>query len=174
MPLRTELALVGISLAAACGAEGDSGYRRLTEGDAAPSFAAATLAGDTISLADLRGEVVMLNIWATWCIPCRREMPGLQALHERYAERGLHVIGVSIDGSNATESVGRFLEDYGITFTILHDPSDRVTRAFRSMGVPETYLIGRGGRIAKRWIGLFDPEAESTVTAVEAELAEGG
>lgn len=160
---------------AACGPGEDIGarsaYRRLTTGDEAPAFAAATLAGDTVSLSGLRGDVVMLNIWATWCIPCRAEMPGLQALHEQFQDEGLRVIGVSIDAGSATSSVRMFLEDFGITFTILHDPSERVTRAFRSMGVPETFLIGRDGRLVTRWIGKFDPLAGATTEAVRGALA---
>jgi peroxiredoxin len=162
------------AVASACASDTEEQpYRRLTEGDAVPAYAAATLGGDTLSLADLRGQAVMLNIWATWCIPCRAEMPGLQSLHEQLGEEGLRVVGVSIDAGGATESVRMFLEDFGITFTILHDPSERVTRAFRTMGVPETFLIGRDGRIVKRWIGKFDPMAESTLTAVRAALEAG-
>ncbi len=80
-------------------------------------------------------------------------------------------MGVSIDGGSAEDAVQDFIRDYDVTFMILHDPSERVTRAFRSIGVPETYLIGRDGRIAQRWIGRFDPEAEGTIDAVTAALA---
>lgn len=159
-----------------CGPGDDGGsnpYRRLAPGDPAPDYAAATLAGDTVSLSGLRGDVVMLNIWATWCIPCRAEMPGLQALHEQFQDDGLRVVGVSIDAGSATSSVRMFLDDFGITFTILHDPSERVTRAFRSMGVPETFLIGRDGRLVTRWIGKFDPLADATLQAVQDALAAG-
>jgi cytochrome c-type biogenesis protein len=148
----------------------EAAYRRLTEGDPAPEFAAQTAAGDTVSLAALRGEVVLLNIWATWCMPCRQEMPGLQVLHHRFGGDGLRVVGVSIDGSTSADQVTQFIQDYGVTFTILRDPSERVTRAFRSIGVPETYLIGRDGKIAKRWIGRFEPEARPTVDAVQDAL----
>jgi cytochrome c-type biogenesis protein len=165
--------MVGVSALACSRGGDDGGYRRIAEGEPAPSFTGATLAGDSVSLDSLRGDVVLLNIWATWCLPCRREMPGLQALHERYGDRGLRVLGVSIDARSATESVDLFLKDYGITFTILHDPTEGVTRRFRSIGVPETFLIARDGRILKRWIGRFEPEAETTVDLVEAELRRG-
>ncbi|MGH7555789.1 MAG: peroxiredoxin family protein, partial [Longimicrobiales bacterium] len=169
--LRATAAVLGLAAAAGCGSsDGEAAYRRLGVGDLAPEFAAPTTAGDTVSLAALRGEVVLLNIWATWCIPCRQEMPGLQGLHDRFGSDGLRVVGVSIDGSSSKDEVEQFLHDYGVTFTILRDPSERVTRAFRSIGVPETYLIGRDGRISKRWIGRFDPEAKQTVDAVQSAM----
>lgn len=162
--------LLVLALAAACGGPAD--YRPVATGDRAPDFAAATLAGDTVSLEGLRGEAVLLNIWATWCPPCREEMPELQALDEEYGPRGLRVVGVSIDGRGAEDAVRRFLEDYGIGFTILHDPDERVTRAFRTAGVPETFLIGRDGRVAARWIGMLKPDDPTIRERIEKALAE--
>jgi cytochrome c-type biogenesis protein len=159
-----------LAAATACGAAEDGEYRPLQPGDAAPAYAAATLAGDSVDLVDLRGSVVMLNIWATWCLPCRDEMPGLQSLHERFGAEGLRVIGVSIDARSADESVAIFVQDFGVTFTILHDPTDRVTRAFRAVGVPSTFLIGRDGDILRRWIGRFEPEAPEIVELVQQAL----
>ncbi|HEV2131345.1 MAG TPA: TlpA disulfide reductase family protein [Longimicrobiaceae bacterium] len=157
-----------------CGGEGDAGPRRFSPigaGDPAPAFAAATLDGDTLSLAALQGEAVLLNIWATWCLPCREEMPGLQRLHEELGAQGLRVVGVSIDGRAAGRDVRDFLTSYGISFTILHDPEERVTRAFRTTGVPETFLIDRNGRIVRRWIGLFDPTSAEARASVDQALA---
>ena len=169
---RQVLAALMLVALSACGGEegGRSAFGRLAVGDAAPEFSAATLNGDTVSLASLRGSPVMLNIWATWCLPCRDEMPGLEALHREYGDEGLRVVGVSIDAGAAREGVEAFLDDFDVTFTILHDPSERVTRAFRSMGVPETYLIDRDGVIAYRWIGKFDPQAEGTIRRVRETL----
>jgi peroxiredoxin len=156
---------------AACGGAAD--YRPLAVGDRVPAFAAADLAGDTVSLEKLRGEAVLLNIWATWCPPCREEMPELQALAREYGPRGLRVIGVSIDMRGAEDAIRGFLEDHGIGFTILHDPDERVTRAFRAAGVPETYLIDREGRLAARWIGKLKPGAPDVRERVEQVLGEG-
>jgi peroxiredoxin len=100
-------------------------------------------------------------------------MPGLEALQRQYADQGLRVIGVSIDGRNAAGEVRQFLESNGITFTILHDADERVTRTFRTMGVPETYLIDRDGRVVKRWIGKIDTESEIIQSAVRDALAGG-
>lgn len=171
------LAAAAIGALAACAGDESGGRRefgRLVPGDPAPDFAAATLNGDTVSLASLRGSPVMLNIWATWCFPCRDEMPGLEALHREYSDDGLRVVGVSIDASGARQAVDFFLDEFDVTFTILHDPSERVTRAFRSMGVPETYLIDRDGIIAHRWIGKFDPQAEGTIERVREALKDAG
>ncbi|MFO7262417.1 MAG: TlpA family protein disulfide reductase [Symbiobacteriaceae bacterium] len=156
-----------LALAVAC-APGD--YRPIATGDRAPAYAGATLAGDTVSLARLRGEPVLLNIWATWCPPCREEMPLLQALHEEYGPRGLRVIGVSIDARGAESAIREFVEEYGIGFTILYDPDGRVTRAFRSAGVPETFLIGRNGRVAGRWIGMLKPSDPTIRERIEKAL----
>jgi peroxiredoxin len=147
--------------------------RALRPGDAAPAYAAPAMAGDTVVLADLRGEAVMLNIWATWCAPCREEMPGLQQLHETYADAGLRVIGVSIDASGLAGEIRHFTEQYGISFTILHDPAESVMRAFRARAVPETFLIDREGRVVRRWIGKFDPVAEDSHESVRRALGQG-
>jgi len=145
-------------------------FRALSAGDAAPAYAAPTLAGDTVSLAELRGEAVLLNVWATWCAPCRREMPALQAAHEEWGDEGLRVVGASIDRRTARSQVDRFVEDHGITFTILHDAASEVTRAFRTAGVPETFLIGRDGTVLHRWVGEFDPTEGAEAARIRQAL----
>lgn len=131
--------------------------RALQAGDSAPEFAAVTLAGDTVSLKALRGEAVMLNVWATWCIPCREEMPSLEALHREHAKDGLRVVGVSIDAAGMDSEIAQFVNEHKLTFIILHDPAERVSRAFRTRAVPETFLFDRKGKLVRRWIGKFDP-----------------
>jgi peroxiredoxin len=167
LTMNLPLALLAL---AACDA-GDAGPAgRVLPGSPAPVYAAATLAGDTISLAALRGQPVMLNIWATWCIPCRDEMPALEALHRQYGDAGLRVVGVSIDAAGLTRDIEAFLGEVGVTFTILHDPADRVSRVFRVIGVPETFLIDADGVVVRRWIGKFDPLAEDVVEDVRRTL----
>jgi peroxiredoxin len=162
---------VAVCIAAAGCAPDIEKFRPLQAGDPAPEFAAPTLAGDTISLAALRGSPVLLNVWATWCPPCREEMPGLQLLHETFGDRGLHVIGVSIDSRGAESAIRSFADDHGIRFTVLHDPGEAVSRQFRINGVPETFLIDGAGRIVRRWIGAFDPAAADVAEQIEAALA---
>jgi peroxiredoxin len=172
MRIRAACAAALLLLGGGCASDHE-GYRPLRAGDAAPGFAAQRLDGDTVDLAALRGRAVMLNVWATWCPPCREEMPGLQALHETYGERGLLVLGVSVDSRGAEAAVREFVRDFELDFTILHDPAERVSRQFRTIGVPETFLIDTAGVIVRRWTGRFDPEAPDVAELVEAVLPRG-
>jgi peroxiredoxin len=170
MARSTVSALVALLAGLGLGACGAADQHRLGAGSPAPDFAAATLAGEPVALSDLRGNAVVLNIWATWCPPCREEMPGLEQLHRTYADEGLRVVGVSIDGRSGAGEIQRFVDETALTFTILHDPDERVTRAFRTVGVPETILIDREGRVVQRWIGKIDPMAESITAPVREAL----
>lgn len=159
------LALLAV-LAAGCGGGADS-LRPLTDGDPAPAWGARTLAGDTVDVSLDRGPL-LVNIWATWCVPCREEMPALQALHERMPDQ-VRIVAVTIDGAGASAAVRQFLDEYGITFGIVHDPDERVTRMFRTTGVPESFLIA-DGRVVKRWRGPVTLEgAEAAVRALESD-----
>jgi cytochrome c-type biogenesis protein len=152
----------------ACG--GSTEYRPLRTGDALPPYSARSLEGtDSVQVGQLEGPV-LVNVWATWCIPCRSEMPALQQLHQKWQDDGLQVVGINIDGGRSDAPVRAFLDDLGITFRNLRDPEDRVTRVFRLVGVPETLLIDRDGRIAQRWVGAFDPLGEETAALVREAL----
>lgn len=147
------------------GCSGADRYRPLLVGDAVPVFEVATLDGESTTIGGSSSSPVLVNVWATWCIPCREEMPALQRLHERYDE-SLRIIGVNIDpGSDAP--VRTFLENFGVTYENVRDPQDRVTASFRLVGVPETLLIDRDGRLVHRWIGRFDPQSEQAIAIIE-------
>jgi thiol-disulfide isomerase/thioredoxin len=135
----------------ACDRASEAGPLRI--GDRVPDYTATRLDGGEFELAALNGKTVLLNVWATWCVPCRTEMPVLQAVQDTYASAGLHVIGVNIDRGDADRNVQAFLDDLNITFPTVRDPEDRATRIFRLIGVPETILVDRDSRIAFRWIG---------------------
>ena len=139
-------------------------------GRAAPAFEAATVDGERVSLADYRGEVVLLNVWATWCFPCIREMPSLDALHRDLSDEGLRVVAVSVDGAGDVGDIRAFVAEHGLSMTILHDPQQRVPRAFATRGVPETFLIGRDGTLLKHWIGRVDGRSESVRGPVREAL----
>ena len=160
-----------ILIAVACGNQ--AGARTPAVGDPFPDYAAPTLHGDTVTIRDLRGKVVLLNVWATWCPPCRREMPGLQALHEDLAEDGLRLVGVSVDGPGTQPELRAFLEEHGITYTILHDPDERIVTLMSILGLPQTYLIGREGRILHQWLGEIDPMGGDVRGRVVEALGEG-
>ena len=119
-------------------------------GGMAIEYPAATLAGDTVTLASLRGQVVLLNLWATWCVPCREETPYLQSLYEDYGDRGFQVVGISLDTGDASDQVEMFVEEYEVTYTILHDPQMRGMELYQVPGLPATFMIDREGVI--RWI----------------------
>ena len=108
--------------------------------------------GGSVRLSELKGNVVLLNVWATWCIPCRTEMPSIQALHDRYAARGLKVVAVSVDNPGSEETIRRFRDQFGLTFEILHDASGKIRQDYQTTGVPETFVIGRDGVIRKKVI----------------------
>jgi cytochrome c biogenesis protein CcmG, thiol:disulfide interchange protein DsbE len=143
-------------------------------GRLAPSYGAQTMSGEPVVLADLRGEVVLLNVWATWCYPCRKEMPSLQALEQELGDAGLRVVAVSIDRAGNAGEIRDFLEEHGITFTILHDPEQDIAVPFRTRGVPESWLIDREGVLVRHWIGLIDGESDAVRRPVMAALEGGG
>lgn len=129
-------------------------------GTDAPAFTAVAVtgadSGATRTLADYDGQVVLLNIWATWCAPCREEMPSIQALHETYGPQGLKVLAVSIDDASAEEAIRDFAREFGLTFDILHEPTGDIQRAYQTTGVPETFIIGRDGAIQRKQVGHAD------------------
>lgn len=126
-------------------------------GDRVPDYAAPLLSGGEASFADYRGQVVLVNIWATWCGPCRVEMPPIQAAFERYKDEGFTVLAVSVDaGPGYREKVASFVEEHGLEFPVLLDPEGRISRTLQTIGVPETFVLDRDGRIVKRLIGATD------------------
>jgi cytochrome c-type biogenesis protein len=162
--------IVAVTLFGGCG-DGD-GFRPLRPGDPAPAYSARDLAGGTFTLAALENEPVLLNVWATWCVPCRTEMPALQAVWHDYGPRGLRVVGVNIDDGRDDANVRAFLDDLGITFPNVRDPEDRVTRVFRLTGVPQTLLIDRDGRLVRQWVGPFDPTTAHADSLLRGVLGE--
>ncbi|MGH7569942.1 MAG: TlpA disulfide reductase family protein [Gemmatimonadales bacterium] len=125
-------------------------------GSRAPQFRAVDPAtGRRVSLADYRGQVILLNIWATWCLPCRVEMPAIERLHRRFAGTEFHVVAVSVDRDDP-EVVTTFARDLGLTFDILHDRTADIQRIYQTTGVPESFVIDRDGVIVKKVIGATE------------------
>ena len=148
---------------AACAPSEGQGPLRV--GESIRPYAAATLSGDTVSLASLEGSVVLLNLWATWCTPCREETPYLQSLYEEHRDRGFEIVGASMDTGNAADAVRMFVDEYDVTYTILHDPTMRGMDVYQALGLPATFLIDRQGVL--RWM-RFGPIEEGDATFLEA------
>jgi cytochrome c biogenesis protein CcmG/thiol:disulfide interchange protein DsbE len=122
----------------------------------APDFRATALTTDsTKTLADFKGQVVLLNVWATWCAPCRVEMPSIQRLHQEFGPQGLKVVAVSIDEAGP-EVVREFVRERGLSFEILLNPSRTIERVYQTTGVPESFVLNRNGVIVKKVIGAAE------------------
>lgn len=143
-------------------------------GSRAPEFRAADLAtGDTVNLASYRGQVVLLNIWATWCEPCRFEMPSMERLHQELGPQGLKIVAVSIDEAGP-DVVREFQRELGLTFRILHDRSRAIERIYQTTGVPESFVLNRDGRIMKKVIGAAEWDSPVNKDLICRLLAQRG
>ena len=144
---------------------GRESYRPVITGAPAPEFTVSTLEGETVTLADYADKVILLNIWATWCLPCREEMPSMQRLYESLKKHGgaedFEILAVSIDApigeqdtsGNLGGDLRAFADEYDLTFPILHDPSGAIRRIYQTTGVPESFVIGKDGLIYKKVAG---------------------
>jgi peroxiredoxin len=146
-------------------------------GSKAPDFTAYTVdsAPRAKRLAEYRGQVVMLNVWATWCLPCRVEMPSIEALNKQYAPKGLKILAVSIDDPGMDSAIRAFAKQYGLTFEILHDPKGTIIDMYDISGYPETFIVGRDGVIRKKLMQATDwnsPDARALVDRLLADRAE--
>jgi thiol-disulfide isomerase/thioredoxin len=133
---------------------------------------ATSAAGVAKGIDDYAGEVVLLNIWATWCGPCRIEMPSMQRLEKRLGPKGLRIVAVSVDDPGMEAKMRAFADELGLTFEILHDAPGRIRQIYQTTGVPETFIIGRDGLIRRRIIGADDWSSETNVAFLERLLAE--
>ena len=114
----------------------DFGSPRIEIGLPVPAYRPVTLHGDSVSITEHRGHVVLLNVWATWCIPCRVEMPVIERFHDRYGPKGLDVVGVSVDGGDQTKMIEEFAKSFGVTYPIWRDSHSQILRTFLAPGVP--------------------------------------
>ncbi len=142
-----------------------SGFRPRV-GESAPDFTLPSLGGTPVRLSDYRGRVVFLNFWATWCPPCRDEMPSMESLYQRLKGRDFEMLAVSID-SKGVDRVQSFVATYAVTFPVLLDPNKKTYSLYGLTGVPETFIIGKNGDIMlkiigprnwmkKQWLDYFD------------------
>ena len=135
----------------------------------APDFSLGLFDGGELHLSDLRGRVVLINFWASWCPPCRVEAPDLQALYADYQATGFTLIGVNMLESSQRKALA-FIDEFGITYPNGEDREQRLTKLYRVQGPPESFLIDRRGRIRKFYYGSVNYESVSA--AIEELLAE--
>ena len=131
------------------------------EGFLAPDFTLETLQGETVTLSDLRGKAVVVNLWASWCPPCRAEMPALQAAYEADRDRGLEILAVDMTYQDTEQDALRFIEEFGLTFPIALDRDGTVARQYLLRALPSTFFVGPDGVITKVVIG--GPMSEATI-----------
>lgn len=139
-------------------------FRPVIAGEPAPSFVVQDLQGQRVSLGDYEDKVLLLNIWATWCAPCREEMPSMERLYRDVDDADFEILAVSVDAAPgerdgggrpgaSKDKLADFAAEYGLTFPILHNPSGDIQGTYQTTGVPESFVIGRDGVIQRRIAG---------------------
>src|SRR4029077_8886789 len=144
-----------------------AGVTELKEGQRGPAFRLPLLTGGDATLDAWKGKVVILNFWATWCTPCTVEMPALEALWGEYRDRGLVVVGVSVDRGAPRPLIEPYLKNLGLTFPILLDPQMETANAWKVPGVPATFVIRPGGEVVGMAIGIREWNSREMKTLLE-------
>ncbi|HEU5162284.1 MAG TPA: TlpA disulfide reductase family protein [Thermoanaerobaculia bacterium] len=135
-----------------------------------PPYKAQNLDGKEFDLASTKGTVVLLNIWATWCPPCRYEIPELIKLHETYASRGFQVIGASVDGPESMKEVAPMVQERKINYPVILDPDGKIADIFETSVLPTSALLDREGKVIWTRIGTLEADDKELVAAIEGAL----
>lgn len=138
----------------------------LEAGAPLPALSLPSLKGEAVSLDAFRDQVVLVNFWATWCGPCRQELPVLESLRQRYKDQGFDVVGVNVDRERANAAA--FVEQFKLSYTVLLDPEFAAAKQFGADAMPISYLVGRDGRIARVFTGF----SKKKLPLMEAAVAE--
>ncbi len=141
------------------------------EGSLAPNFTLDTLDGTKVTLSELRGKIVLINLWATWCPPCRAEMPALENAYKQYKDSGVVVLGLNVTNQDSEKDIPPFVDEFGLTFPILLDRDGSVSALYQLKGLPTTYFVNREGII--RTVVVGGPMNETFIRSkIEALLQE--
>lgn len=119
--------------------------------ETAPDFTLKTKSGKNLRLNDFRGKVVMINFWATWCAPCRQELPHMEALYKKYKDRGFVLLGVNID--NDSVAAKKMAEEFKLTFPVLYDEKQQTSKLYKLKAMPSTFIVDRGGKVHEVHLG---------------------
>ncbi|HUP62043.1 MAG TPA: TlpA disulfide reductase family protein [Thermoanaerobaculia bacterium] len=138
-------------------------------GSMMPEYSATFLDGSKFELATKRDRVVLLNLWATWCGPCRAEIPELQVLHAKYGPKGFEVIGVSVDEGGA-DGVKQFVDELKMTYPVALDPEAKLASLFQTSWLPTSVLVDRTGKIVWKRFGIITPDDAELTAAIEKAL----
>ena len=149
------LLLLAVALAA-CGDGGSEQPQGVRQGSYALDFTLKNLDGEEVSLSDYEGKVVVINFWATWCPPCRAEIPDLEAAHQTFAEEGLVILGVNVE--DPARAVEPFLAEMGMTYPVVLDETGKVMKDYRTPGLPTSVILDREGVIRARHVGVLTAE----------------
>ena len=145
--------LVLVLLVGACSGLGEAVPQGVEEGSQARDFSLHNLAGEKVSLSDYKGKVVLINFWATWCPPCRAEIPDLEAAYREHQDDDFVVLGVSIE--DPPETVQAFVAEYGVTYPVLLDSEGEMVRVYRAAGLPTSVFVDPQGVIRIRHVGYL-------------------
>ena len=168
---RCAAVIAAVAALSACkpDAESDEAFRPIAVGEPVPEFTVRTLEGDSARIA--AGQpVTLLHVWATWCGPCQKEFPEIEAIQREFGPRGLRIVAVSVDEGD-DDPVKTFVREKGATFEIGRDPDGSVRRLYQGIGVPESYLISADGRLLVRQFGAIPEGAAAMRAAIEKALA---
>ena len=141
------------------------------EGFLAPDFTLELLGGGQVTLSELRGKGVVINLWASWCPPCRAEMPAIQRVYEKTRGRGLEVLAVNTTFQDSERDAAGFVQELGLTFPVPLDHSGTVSRQYQLRALPSTFFVDREGIIRKVIIG--GPMSEATIQTAVEEILQG-
>lgn len=139
----------------------------------APDFSWKDANGKVVKLSDLKGKVVLIDFWATWCGPCRMTIPHVEAIYEKYKGKGVEVLGVNLDQGNI-EKVQQFIKDYGMKYLIIADPNSKVGSLYGVNSIPRFFIVDKNGRIAKVIVGYQDNLGDVISKEIDALLKEWG
>jgi cytochrome c biogenesis protein CcmG, thiol:disulfide interchange protein DsbE len=136
----------------------------------APSFSLTTQNGKTVSLESLKGKVVLLDYWASWCVPCKQSFPWLSAMHEKYSAKGLVIVAVNLDKKR--ELADEFISKFTVPFTVAFDPTGKTADAFKVKAMPTSFLISRTGTVLYTHIGFDPKKTAETETKIQEACAQ--